>query len=420
MSDRGSWLVARGSWLVARGSWLERLRPVLGVGAVIASVVLHAGAASAQTSEMRGGKCYYKVPSGAHANAVSGEVWLGTTFLGNFLTDCNATPAVASAVPGAAAATAGAPPPPCGKGGCCHLAQQICGVGLGTCCAGTTCEGNLCCENLGTSCASPSPAFCCSSQCLWSSGTCTNAQSWATTSDVVPYAGNPNLLPWYNLIETTWTVPPKPLDRNQVNQVTLWTGMQSYSGNNVSIIQPELWYTGLTDAWTLECQYGSFAGPFVTWMQVGGTDVQSGDTIVGLLDLKVPGAGGVGDTWGCLALDERSGVNASTGNPSTYPPGIIGMQLSPGEVFTDAFPGVLEHLGLQSCAGLPNTSGDIFNLVYLSQEGVGSTGWSQLTDVRGLGATGIWNQSNPPSCNFNATPLQGGNGTYYDVISWTP
>jgi hypothetical protein len=216
-----------------------------------------------------------------------------------------------------------------------------------------------------------------------------------------------NILPRFNLINTQWVVPAKPLTPDAVNAEVLWTGFQSAAG----IIQPETWYYGSSNQWTAMVQYGPPSG---NWTNSSSFNVSPGDTIVGWAEIQAAETGTEGETWGTGVTDSTTG--ASQYFHVTIPHGTYFGGTASGN------PGVLEVQGLSACTGLPDTStGEQFNLVYLSQESANG-GWNVYNDVRGLVQyTSDWLPGGTKKiCSRSANEVTNSDPTSYTVdVIWT-
>ena len=121
-------------------STMFQVRRSMLVAVLLATTLMLSRAALAQQAQMQpDGRCAYEVPNGSLCYAATGECYLGTTFIGNYKTDCNATGAVAiaSSVSTTAAPTGGGVQP------------ELCEL------AGSSCASVRCCAETNTLLCNP-------------------------------------------------------------------------------------------------------------------------------------------------------------------------------------------------------------------------------------------------------------------------
>ncbi len=367
----------------------------------------------AQTSEVRGGHCVYVVPVGSHVDALSGEVYLGRTYIGNYITDCNLDPSASPSTASGAAQPSGVEPLCVGGGGACTENSQC------------TCSGEICCNAANSGqcnypqyqnvCCHTSPGSSCTHNDDCCGSICYNSICMDTgdfqAEDAAPYVDpTGNIAPNWNYIAGYWTVPPAPTVPADVEQEVLWFGFQSGAG----IVQPELWYSG-ANGWTVDAQYGY--NNHYTGLPAGDATAASvGDTIEGGAYLISGQTGSTGETWQVYVLDENNGSGGELGMSVTVPHGQFFTGSSSGNL------GVLEVQGQSACAGLPNTPWVWFQIADLSQESTDSP--TTFNDVRALVSPfAAPNPSSLPQVNCSVSSAwyyEESNAQYYGIVAWEP
>jgi hypothetical protein len=368
--------------------------------------------------------------------AQSGEVYLGTTYIGNFMTDCNAPPAIASGVtpieniaesPGSGAPLPGSDgvQPDCSgdPGSGCSVAGGGCTSNSSCCCGdyGLVCQAqnvsnngtpdikDICCHTeLGGGCNS-GDYDCCNMGCLWSTKKCEYFPNWVG-SIWAPAVTGSGLVQEFNQLNEYWYVPPAPTNYNDINEELFWNGV---TDNNNNIFQPELWFYGNNNngngEWQIYCQYvvgdtGAYVDSTPAYW------AKEGDQIEGNLNISAPAGNGNGDTWECNVSDKTGGYGSQ-----------MTLITTTSTTFNVANVVVMEVHGIAACDGLPNASAEEFQINYVSQKGTGSNGWDEFNSV--LTQLSWYSETSPdyntPDCNYNQYIVTG-DGYINPEVTWSP
>lgn len=229
------------------------------------------------------------------------------------------------------------------------------------------------------------------------------------------YAVNIDGLTQFNYMDISFTVPAEPQNLTDSSFVYLFPGLQNLdsSGNPDSLLQPVL-------QWGYNGSFGSKQHWVIaSWVvnqtaayNSGALEVSVGDTILG----QVYQVGSDPDDWYVMIFD----TNISEGTYIEY----YGIPSSTPK-YNWATLGLLEGYGeanqlsaspLNTCADLPTSDGENFQVLYLYQ---GGPSWDSYTDVTGL----LTYQSEPnyynlsPSCSWGASMYQAG-GSWYSSLGW--
>ncbi len=243
------------------------------------------------------GNCHYEVPSGSFCNRRTGECYAdasGSTFIGNWLKDCNLDGSVATSSTSASSSPSGVRPDSCElSGGPCTQSSQCCSNDFNLQCETEGQPPNqiqVCAHTgvagVGGGCVSGSKDCFGDLQCMWDSGspysqTCQSKPGWtammwapAATGLVISGTNTPVQVR-FNSIQATWWVPSAPANPDDINSDGLWIGLQTSDGTE--LIQPELSYRG-DGTWYLNAQY-VLNNNFINAISTAPT--YSNDTIVG-------------------------------------------------------------------------------------------------------------------------------------------
>ena len=232
---------------------MDKVRRLVFLLALLVTWGVAARSASAQTAVMMpNGRCKFEVPNYSVCHQASGECYSQAgAYVGNFITDCNAAGAVATA---SAVSTGDS-----GAGG----AEPMAGCEKGYSCAGGTCTSNSqcspddynlicnvandkCCHvwdgGLGGGCKtsqSPDPDCCpggvdgldnnamdCSN--YWNTCVYDVGYSAGVIAPVLSSTQLPGSKPRFNYIHGTWVVPPIPENPKDINLLTIWIGFDAH------------------------------------------------------------------------------------------------------------------------------------------------------------------------------------------------
>jgi hypothetical protein len=404
---------------------MAKVRQVVVALGIVTSMAVASKSVRAQTSTIdQYGTCHYVIPSGSTIYAYSGEVWLNNRYIGNYVTDCNTTPSIAST-------PLAGPTPLCSSpdvdvkpltacvdaggacvsdAGCCATPfHEMCQKNKKTGDAGTCCHDNVggFCHLYGAD-GGNNNACCWNWDCRWAPPYyCVNDVGWAekVTADAVPKTG---LLQGFNGISTTWQVPSSPSHPGNVNTFLFWNGLQT---DNNAYFQPELWYWGDSQAWSITSQFNGGTTP----VGVEPTNVNVGDVIMGYVWLEIDQYhSGDGNQWFVGAQDLNDPDKNAWYAVWTY-----------ADLPTQAVLGLLEVQGLTGCGGLPPHGDELFNTTGLTQAGAGDGGLTQYENVLPYvspsgSAVDAGSPTECPPCDYSTQV-----GDYYDagivgVLVWNP
>jgi hypothetical protein len=238
---------------------------------------------------------------------------------------------------------------------------------------------------------------------------CANNVGWS--SEILANAiSNGSVQARFNAMTTYWTIPNvAPSNLADVNQVTFWPGIQStYTSPDFFLLQPEMWYTSNGSSsyfWWVQAQFCDQTGKNCPGVNF---DVDANDVIEGQMSITAGSSGGNGDTW-AISVQDFTHSNA----------GLIFAQTGSADPAFNQALFVQEVQGLWKCDGLLPSDRVQFQVNSISQEGTGSSGWSDQVDVLpSLSWTSQPGGQPPgPACDYSAFMDLAG-GVYFATLGW--
>jgi hypothetical protein len=186
--------------------------------------------------------------------------------------------------------------------------------------------------------------------------------------------------PSYGELTSTFTVPTAPTTKSS-QTVYFFPGFQdtNASGNDISILQPVLTWTG-KGPWNISSWNCCLSG---TTDQSTPVNVSVGDVIYGTITSNCAKGSTSCATWNVLSEDKTSGKSTTLSNTP-----------SDGQVWNWGFGAVLEAYSVTSCKQYPAADTISFSTTLYndSLQAISSPGW-----------TGYLRTSSKPSCSYSQT-----------------
>jgi hypothetical protein len=178
--------------------------------------------------------------------------------------------------------------------------------------------------------------------------------------------------PSYGELTSIWKVPSEPTTQNY-QTVYFFPGFQdtNATGNNISILQPVLTWTG-TGPWNISSWNCCLNG---TADQSTPVNVSVGDTIYGSITSNCSSGSTSCQTWNVLSEDKTTGKSTTLGHTP-----------SAGQIWNWAFGAVLEAYGISGCKQYPAAHTISFRTTLYNDSGqvISSPGWTGYLDTTDL------------------------------------
>jgi hypothetical protein len=186
--------------------------------------------------------------------------------------------------------------------------------------------------------------------------------------------------PSYGELTSTWKVPTAPTTKTD-QTVYFFPGFQdtTATGNDVSILQPVLTWTG-KGPWNISSWNCCLNG---TTDQSTPVNVNIGDTLYGSITSNCASGSTSCTTWNVLSEDETTGKSTTLGSTP-----------SDGQVWNWAFGAVLESYGITSCKQYPAAETISFSTTLYNDDlqAISSPGWAGYLDT-----------TSKPQCSYTQT-----------------